>query len=194
MSKDELYEKYKFLVYKVIKDLGCKYRNDDEFEEYLFWGNLGLIKAINGYDKTKISSSAFFYNSIKNSIMVLFKNKTSLKRKINYMILQSLDEPVQDQMYYTEFHEIIPDENVHIEEDIIKKSEYETLYKAINMLKPKYKKIICDYFGIKSNKRSFQEMSKDYGVTKQALSAEKNYAIRDLRKKLYQLGVKNNEW
>lgn len=188
MNKDQLYEKYRFLVYKVIKDLGCKYRNDDEFEEYKFWGDLGLIKAINNFDESKNQTSTFFYKSIKNSILQLFKMKTADVRRINYMYLESLDAPIKEEKYYKEFHEVIPDENVHIEEDFVKEAEYQSLYKAIDKLKPHYKKILCNYFGINCEKKSLESMAKDFGISRQAVAVKKDNAVRDLKKILIKMG------
>lgn len=180
MNNDlELYKKYKFLIYKVIKDIKCQFRNDDEWQEYYDAGELGLIQAINTYNKELNPTSSYFYTCIKNNILILFKSKTSDKRKINYLMKESLEEEIIDGKL---IKDIIVDENVDIEKYIIKKEEYELLYKAIDKLKPTYKKIICEYYGINQEPKTLEYLSKIYKISKQAISVKKENALKELRK------------
>lgn len=180
MNNDlELYKKYKFLIYKVIKDIKCQFRNDDEWQEYYDAGELGLIQAINTYNKELSPTSSYFYTCIKNNILILFKSKTSDKRKINYLMKESLEEEIIEGKL---IKDIIIDENVDIEKYIIKKEEYELLYKAIDKLKPAYKKIICEYYGINQEPKTLEYLSKIYKISKQAISVKKENALKELRK------------
>lgn len=178
MTKSELYNQYKFLILKVMKDLHCQYRTEDEWQDYYDAGQLGLIRAINEYDYSS-KKTPFFYSCIKREILNFFHYKTFNKRKINFMLLNSLNKEVGED---TELYELIEDEKVDIERYIIKQEQYETLYKAINMLKPTYKKLICDYYGIGTDSKTFDELAITYKITKQALSVKKNNALKELRK------------
>lgn len=179
MNNLELYKKYKFLIYKVIKDIKCQFRSDDEWQEYYDAGELGLIQAINTYKEEINPTSSYFYTCIKNNILILFKSKTSDKRKINYLMKESLEEEIIDGKL---IKDIIVDENVDIEKYIIKKEEYELLYKAIDKLKPTYKKIICEYYGINQEPKTLEYLSKIYKISKQAISVKKENALKELRK------------
>lgn len=178
MNKEELYNKYKFLILKVIKDLNCQYRNSEEYEEYIFSAKVGLLNAINNYNPEKISSSSYFYTSIKNSILLSFITKSYNKNKINYLKMASLDSPISEK---SELKEIIPDTSINIEQDYLKKEECEFLYRCINKLKPIYKEIICDSFGIYRKPKSVEEISKKYGVSKQTIYVKQRNAISKLK-------------
>lgn len=179
MTKESLYEKYKFLIFKVIKDLNCQYRNVDEYEEYIYNGKLGLLQAINNYNPDIYSSSAYFYTSIRNAILLFFTKKSYNKNKINYIQMISLDSLLNGGV---EFHELIPDETIDIEKDYIKKEDYEILHKNLNKLKLQYKNILCDFYGINTKKLSIEEMKEKYNITRQALYAKRKNAIQKLRK------------
>lgn len=183
-DKERLYNKYYFLIYKVIKDLNCSFKNEEELEEFVYHGKVGLLNAINTFNGKK-ETSTYFYICIRNEIMVFFKRKDTNKRKINYFYKDSLDD-----ITFTDssLYELIPDENVNIEEEIIKKEQYSLLYKAINMLKPTYKDIICYYYGIYKEQISLTDLAKKFNVSRQAINIKKQNAIKKLRRNMKKLG------
>ena len=189
MNKEELYNKYKYLIYKVIKDLNCRYRTEEEWQEYYDFGEMGLLKAINTYD-FRNEKSTYFYKCIRREILWLFRYKGMNKRKINYLLLESLNDKLQDD---AELYEIIEDQNVDIEKQILKNEKYEILYKAIDSLKPSYKDIICKYYGIKCKKYTLEEIALIYNTSRQALHFKKDNALKTLKKTLLENGVDNNE-
>ena len=91
MNKEELYKQYCGLIYKVMKDLHCTWKNDDEFQAIYDSGELGLIKAINKVNIQKINS-VFFYTYIKNSILNYFHEKTMPKRYLDGTNMLSIEE------------------------------------------------------------------------------------------------------
>ena len=70
----------------------------------------------------------------------------------------------------------------------IKKYQYETLYKAINMLKPDYKKLICQYYGIKCDNMTLEQIANVNNVTRQAIDSKKNNALKELKRNYIKLG------
>ena len=183
-DKERLYNKYYFLIYKVIKDLNCSFKSEEELEEYVYHGKVGLLNAINTFNGKK-ETSTYFYTCIRNEIMVFFKRKDTNKRRINYLYKDSLDDiNLTDSSLY----EVIPDENVNIEEEIIKKDQISLLYKAIDMLKPTYKDIICYYYGIYKEQLSLTDLAKKFNVSRQAINIKKQNAIKKLRNNMRKLG------
>ena len=91
MDKNKLYQKYKYLIPKVIKDINCQYRSQDEWQEYFDAGEIGLVIAINTFDINRGDKSTYFYTCIKHNILILFKSKVSYKRRINYLEKDSLE-------------------------------------------------------------------------------------------------------
>lgn len=187
-SKQKLFDKYYRLIFKAIKDLNCYYKTEDEFQEYVDYGVIGLLTAINNYDKNKNAKTTYFYTCIRNTIIVAFTRKDTDKRKINYLEKQSLDELTIDNKKY---EEILADESINIEEEIIKKEEIEILYKAINMLKPTYKDIICKNYGIGCHKESEEKIAAEQKVSKQAVNEKKKVALKQLKKYILEIGGEN---
>ena len=188
MTKHEMFFKYKNLVYKAIKDTHCNPRTEDEWQSYYDAGIIGLLKGIQGYDSNRELTTTYFYESIKRGIMYEFCYQSRAVRKINYIENESLDN-----IEKKNFYEMIADENINIEKDFIKKEEYEDLYEAIDKLKPSYKEIICDYFGIKRPKKTLESMSKESHVSRQAMNAKKDNALKKL-KAILLTKRKEEEW
>lgn len=186
MTKQELYEKYSNLIYKVIKDINCNWKTEDEWQEYYDAGMLGLIKGINGYDNNQEQTTKYFYNCIRNGITRAFYYHSRYNHKVNYIEKDSLDDIYLDKKTY---YEIYPDENVNIEKELIKKEQNEILYKAIDMLKPTYKDIICKYYGIKCKKLTLERIAQNHKISRQAIQIKKNIALQILKRNLIKLGM-----
>ena len=58
--KEKLYNQYKGLIFKVIKDLNCQWQTQDEWQEIFDTGELGLIKAINKVEVDNLKTSYFY--------------------------------------------------------------------------------------------------------------------------------------
>ena len=185
MNKNELYEKYKFLIFNVMKDVNCFHRTDDEWQEYYDAGEMGLLNAIKQFDPNREEKISFFYKCIKTSILREFYLRKRNSRYINYLEKDSLDEEILDNK---QLESLLADDNINIEEDFIKKEQNEILYKAIDMLKPTYKDIICRYYGINCKKEKLEKMAKSYGISRQALSVKKDNALKKLKKNIEKMG------
>lgn len=190
-NKEFFYNKYKRLIPKVIKDTNCQYTSEEEFQDYYDIGEIGLLTAINNFDFSKEETTKYFYNSIKNSIVRYFYYKSLDLRKINYLDLASLDQSICEGTI--NLSEIIEDENVNIENEIIKKELYETLYKTIDTLKPTYKDIICKYYGINSKRYTLQELADLYNISRQAINVKRDNALKKLKQKIIKDGVSEND-
>lgn len=184
MSKEELYMKYRNLIFKAIKDLNCQFKNDDEFQEYYDIGEIGLLKAINSYNPKIDSSSTFFYISIVNNIKKWFYLKMMGVRYINYIQKISFEENSERSRI---LEDLIPN-NVNIEKEYIIREQNEILYKAIDKLKSQYKYIVTSFYGIKTPKKTYLELSKELKISRQAIAVKKNTALKQLKKHFEELG------
>ena len=191
MQKEKMYMEYRGLIFKAIKDLNCYYKTNDEYQEYFDSWEIGLLNALNNYDSTKNANSSYFYTCIINSIKRTFIYKKSNKRVINYLEKDSLDGGLLEDK---DLYNIIADETINIENEILKKEQYDILYKAINMLKPTYKEIICKYYGINCKKETLGEIAKNYNISRQALNAKKDNALQKIRKYYKSLGGDYYDW
>ena len=190
-NKEYYYSKYKGLIPKVIRDLNCQYRNKEEYQNYYDFGELGLLLGINKFDDSKEEKVSYFYKSIKSSILYYFSYKSIKLRQLNYIDLISLDQFIYEGN--SNLSEIIQDENINIENDIIKNEIYESLHKAINTLKPVYQDIVYKYYGFNGKKYTLEELAQLYNVSKQAMLAKKKNILKKLKNKLMEYGVNKND-
>ena len=189
MTKEELYNKYKHLIFKVMKDINCQFKDQEEFQYFYDYGELGLLRAINDYDY-RTDGSTYFYICIKTSIMVSIQMKERHKRKINYINLLSLDLDNENNINN---YEVIKDERIDLEKEILINDLENELHKCIKTLKPSYQNIICNYYGINTKEKTLEQIAKTYKTTKQSILVRRNKALQILKKKLLEKGVSKND-
>lgn len=172
-EKNELYEKYKRLINKVLNDLHCNIKTLDQYEDYYEVAQLGLAKAINNIGGDwKNATSSYFYAYIKNEIINYFNYRSTPKRYLLGAKLADIDE-----------WEI--DSGVNLERDLIIKEQNEELYMAIFELKPLYREIIMDRFGLGGRrKKTIAEIADKEKISHQAVQQRQNYALNKLKKEL----------
>ena len=153
------------LIYKVMKDLHCKTKNQEDFDEVFYYGLIGLIKGIDSQENDK---STYLYICIRNSISQLFTRRTMQKRQGFEVQLEDIEEK-------------IPSE-INIEEEVILKDDIRRMLEALE--KHKYKNLIKENFGIGCEKKSIQEISKEYGISFQAVSKKRIAVLKWLKKEL----------
>lgn len=180
------------LIHRAMKDLHCDFTDKDNIEEIYYHGLLGLIKAVDSYDKDK-STSTYLYVCIANSIKGYFKAKTMQKRYSKLKDI-SLDQPYQNNDIY--LIDILPsDEN--IEENYMKKDTQERVRKVLNKLKNKLEmKCLCEYYGIDSKAQNYRQMARKYGVSYQCIQQRVKRGLKNIKKELekeFKDEKKNNE-
>lgn len=175
-TNEKIMQHYK-LIYLILKELHC---NMNE-EEFFFYGLMGLYNGIATYDSTKgIKETTYFSRCIKNSILARFNYKTRKKRDIIKNEI-SINTPIDENHTI----EDILVNDINVEEEIIKKEQLESIYKALESMRDtKYKKYICDYFGINCKPLKTYQMAKKYGVSHQNISQSIKQGIKKLRKKV----------
>ena len=171
-EKDELYEKYKKLINKVLRDLHCNIKNVEQYEDYYSVAQLGLAKAINNIGGDwKNAKSSYYYAYIRNEIINYFSYRSTPKRILLGTKMADIDEyPV--------------DSGIDIERDYIAKETNQELYSAINSLKPSHRDIILKRFGIGREKMTIAQIAEEEKISHQAVQQRQMYAIEKLRKEL----------
>jgi RNA polymerase sigma factor (sigma-70 family) len=163
------------LIHKVIKDLNCVYRNDDEYDRFYYAGLFGLITAIKTFDEEK-GNSTYLYNAIKYRIISVF-NYNSNPRRYNGTTEISLNT----EKYSAELQDyIVSDYN--LEKEVINKIYVEYL---LGKLKNKrYKKFIIEYYGINCPALNMREIAQKYGICQQNVSQAIKRGLWLLRKEI----------
>lgn len=177
--KEKLYNQYKGLIFKVIKDLNCQWQTQDEWQEIFDTGELGLIKAINKVEVDNLKTS-YFYKYIRNSILTYYYLKTMPKRCPKLKPI-STEIQIGENKY---LYEIIPND-INIEEDFIKTEQIKTIRAALNLVKPKYKDILIKYY---YQNYDLRKIGVIYNTSYQNIFVLKKNALKQLKKKYKELG------
>ena len=163
------------LIYKVIKDLNCVYRNEEEYNKFYYAGLFGLIDATKYY-KSETGSSAYLYNAIKYRIISVFKYNSKPKR-YNGMGEVSLNAEV----YNIELQDLIPSKQ-NLEKEVIDKVYVEYLLSKLK--DTRYKQLIIEYYGIGVPALNMRELAQKYGVCQQNISQLIQRGLSLLRKEI----------
>ena len=177
-EKDELYEKYGKLAFKVLQDMHCNIKNKDQFEDYFSVVQLGLAKAINNVDKgCNTVSSSYFYTYMRNELINYFKYRTNPRR----LLLGSKMADIE---------EFSIDAGINIEDDYIKKETFLEVCDIIKTLKPDHREIITRRYGIGRDKETIKMIADDKKISKQAVQQKEQYILKNIKKELLK---RNNE-
>ena len=179
---DELFMKYKGLVVQVMKDLHCRIRSEDEFENYFVIGFLGLMTALKHYDEEK-GKSKYLYLGIKTAITNEFKKRTAEKRQIKTISLNYL---IADEI---EFLDTIAVDS--FEHNLINKIYVEELLSKLK--NTRYKQCLIEYYGIGCPALTMPKIALKYGITSSCVRQYIQRALELLRKEIKNDNIKQNK-
>ena len=138
----------------------------DVFYQFLFGTNtLGSIEKV----------SAWLFRVAKNKIADLYRKK----KPVNFGQLSKNNEENDLSLWNS-----IPDFNNTPEDELMKVIIQETLEEGLAELPEEQRKVFVAH---ELENKSFEQMEKEYGVSKNTLLSRKRYAVLYLRKKLYHL-------
>lgn len=167
--QEQILNNLKLVNYVISKMNVCQsFCYDDLYQE----GSIGLIKAVNSYDKNKKTNfSTYAYVCIKNEILKYIKKNNT------YCI--SLDTEICDDVI---FKDMIIDKNANIEEIIIRTESNKILEKILNEeLTDIERKIIRMIYGIDYPKYKQMEISQILDIPQYKLSKIKNDLLVKIR-------------
>lgn len=188
MSEEELFFKHRPLVYMAIKQKNLFWTTDDEFQQYVDAGEIGLLKGIRAYDSKKgYKISTYLFKCICNEIYHLIELQNQVKRKNPYGRTISLNIKIAvDEEKQSELIDFIPSE-VDIERDFEIKQEWEELLSVVNSLKnEKDKEVIKKFYGLEGrDNQTAREIAHEWGVSTKLIHYRRKRALNEL-KKLYE--------
>lgn len=181
--KDHEIIKHIPLIKKVIRDMHCRYRTEEEYQEYYSAGTLGLVKGAKTYDGS-VKVSTYLYACIKNEIAQVFTYNSRQKR---YGQVESLNKLIKDGDESSgELQDTIASDE-DIEKEFQERQDYEKLYRAINMLKPYKRKLIIENYGLHCKKKTIRELAKEHGRSKTGINVAIESARRQIKENLDQI-------
>ena len=169
------------LVLSIIKRFYGKGENLDDLFQV---GCIGLIKAINSYDRDKnIKLATYASRCIENEILMYLRRNSKIKAEV------SIDEPLNVDW---DGNELLLSDIIGTDEDIIYRDietevECKMLKKAINQL-PERERIIVDLrFGLSSEdgeEKTQKEVADMLGISQSYISRLEKKIMRQLRKEM----------
>jgi RNA polymerase sigma factor (sigma-70 family) len=152
MTFEQVYEKYKNMIYKVCN----RWKETAEYSDLFQVASIGLYKAFNNYDLTKnIEFSTVAFTYIKNEIRSFYREA---RRHFGYL---SLNEPSYDEGNM-QFIDSIKDDSFeeNILEEISKEQDLSRVYTAMRHLTERQKSIFTKYY---IEGKTMQEIADHFG-------------------------------
>lgn len=155
-----------------------KYFN--KYDEDLFQiGCIGLIKAVDTYEESRIiAKSTYYVHCILTELLNDYRTKHRSKRnngKTDYSLNNICVENI-------DFIDIIPS-SVNIEEDFIKNEQIDRLYQCYDKLEDREKIVIMYYFGLfDCDKKKQKEIGEMLDISQNTVSTIIKNAIKKLRR------------
>lgn len=176
-ARDILIERNLRLVAHIVK----KYQGvDEDMDDLLSIGTIGLIKAVMTYDMTKGSRLATYAaRCIDNELLMMLRSRKKSSREI------SLYEPIGTDKEGNEIHllDIIEGEEKDITDTCIQKESVDMLYKMLKeVLSPlEYEVILSRYGLMDQSERTQRVIAKRLGISRSYVSRIEKNAILKLR-------------
>ena len=175
-AKDILVEHNLRLVAHIAK----KYQNvDEDMEDLISTGTIGLIKAIDSFDAGKGKLSTYASRCIDNELLMLLRAKKKKSREV------SLYEPIGTDREGNEINllDIIEQEQTDVIEQMEVKEHLKRLSGLINeKLDEREKEILTLRYGLSDDKEITQrEIGKNLGISRSYVSRIEKKALEKLR-------------
>ncbi len=175
MSSDELVLNNINLIYHVLRKLNL-YNQCDEFYDIAM---IALVRASKRYDESlDYKASTYLIRAIENEIFQELKRRQTKSRKANYNC-KYLEEQITDDCRLLDLLE----DDINLEEEIMKKEQLSLIYKAISNLNEREQFIINSTFGINNHKKLNQnQIGQKLNVSHTVVSRVLSRAIKKIRK------------
>lgn len=154
---------------------------EEDIEDMISIGTIGLIKAVSTFDNTKGNRLATYAaRCIDNELLMLLRTKKKTAKDV------SLYEPIGTSKEGDEINllDVVEGNNVSIYDEVDLKQDIEILYKVIeNCLKPREKMVIQFRYGLYNNKEYTQhEIAKYLGISRSYVSRIEKNALHQIKK------------
>lgn len=167
---------------RLVAHIAKKYGNENNFDDLVSIGTIGLIKGINTFDAEKNPRLAsYIARCIENEILMTLRASKRLSAEV------SLDETIgcDSEGNNMTLSDTLAVEGADVEDEVSFKLDSRRLYSAIETeLSPSEQQIIRWRYGLGNKKRKTQqEVSDILGISRSYVSRIEKKAIRKLKKK-----------
>ena len=184
-AKEILVERNLRLVAHIVK----KYQNvDEDIEDLISIGTIGLIKAVDSFDAGKGKLSTYASRCIDNELLMLLRAKKKTSREV------SLHEPIGTDKEGNEINllEVCVQEQVDVVERLDTSDKLRGLAGLINKkLNARERQIIMLRYGlINGHEKTQREIGAMLGISRSYVSRIEKRALEKLREGLEEKGVR----
>ncbi|MGN0485117.1 MAG: RNA polymerase sporulation sigma factor SigK [Lachnospiraceae bacterium] len=176
-AKNQLIERNMRLVAHVAK----KYQNPEEdMEELISIGTIGLIKAVQTFDVTRKNKLASYAaRCIDNELLMYFRAKKKKMREVSLYDPIGTDKEGNQIQYF----DVIESEDVDVVAQMEQNHKISELYRAIPaVLTPREAQIISQRYGLYGKKELTQrEIAAKIGISRSYVSRIEKKALKKLR-------------
>jgi len=174
VAKQKLIEHNLRLVVYIAK----KFENTDcELEDLISVGSIGLIKAINSYKSDKnIKIATYASKCIENEILMHLRKISKQKREVLLSDTLNIDGDGNELTVF----DVMPNNDESPEEDILMTEEKKVLWRILNSLNRRERKIMIMRFGLDGKDELTQkEVAEMLGISQSYISRlEKKIVVR----------------
>lgn len=166
---------------RLVAHIAKKYQGgDEELDDLISIGTIGLIKAISTFDISKSTRlSTYAARCIDNELLMMFRSRKKFSREI------SLYEPIGMDKEGNEISllDVIESPPVDIVEDYATQEDLKLLFRFIDkVLSPREYHVICCRFGLFGGQELTQrEIARQMGISRSYVSRIEKNALTKLR-------------
>ena len=170
--RNKLIEHNLRLVAHIAKKYESKYISNDDL---ISIGTIGLIKGVDTYKENKnVKITTYCARCIENEILMYFRKNNKYSKDISINEAVGFDKDGNE----IEIQDILEVENTDFCDDIDLKDNIKSLYKYINVLTPREKRIIIKRYGLDNTKEETQKtISNKLGISRSYVSRIEKRAL-----------------
>lgn len=165
---------------RLVAHIAKKYQNvDEEMEDLISIGTIGLIKAVSSFDSSKGKLSTYASRCIDNELLMLLRSKKKTSKEV------SLYEPIGTDKEGNEINllDIIESEQIDVIDRMELAVNLKKLERILQNLEEREKEIIFLRYGLATGKEVTQrEIGERLGISRSYVSRIEKRALNKLRK------------
>ena len=168
---------------RLVAHIAKKYAGENNFDDLVSTGTIGLIKGINTFDKTKTSKlTTYIARCIENEVLMVLRASKKTAGDVSLEECIGVDKEGNNMT----FSDILPADTDDISDMIALKIDIKRLYRAMNdVLLPEEKNILCWRYGLLNEKKKTQkEIAKILGISRSYVSRIEKRAIKKLSQEI----------
>ena len=165
---------------RLVAHIAKKYATENNFDDLVSTGTIGLIKGINTFDRTKTSKlTTYIARCIENEVLMALRLSKKTLGDVSLEECIGVDKEGNSMT----LSDVLPADTDEISDIIALKIDIKKLYDAMNaVLTPDEHRILCWRYGLLNQERRTQkEIAQILGISRSYVSRIEKKALKKLR-------------